>query len=125
MPERRNYARKTWTETYRPWGIFTRARALCPDGRLRVVKLRITADTYFSVPARLSYKGKSVTGYISWASDSGLSTDPAQYVTFVPTGLHRGIFYRAALCVRLGVADAIPDGMLRDLAQDSGEKYDF
>ncbi len=123
--DRCNYDRGTWTETRGPWDAFTRARAVCPDGKVRIVRLAQCADTYFTIPARLSYKGKTVTGCISWASDSGLTSDPAQYVVFYPHGLHKGIFNRAALCVRLGVADGIPDDMLRDLATDRGEKYDF
>lgn len=92
MTSRHNYGKGTWTETRGPWSTFTRARALCPDGRLRVVKLALCADTFFSVSARVSYRNKTVAGFVTFASDSGLSTDPAQYVKFVPTGKHAGIF---------------------------------
>jgi hypothetical protein len=92
MTTRRNYSRDTWTEQCLPWGTFTRARAICPDGIARVVRLEACADTFFSVPARLSYRGKTVSGFISFTSDSGLSTDPEQWVKFAPTGKHKDIF---------------------------------
>ena len=92
MLNRHEYARGTWTEQSSPWGIFTRARAVCPDGKLRIVRLAITADTFFSVPAKLSYKRKTVCGFISFESEDGLSTNPVQWVKFTPTGKHKDIF---------------------------------
>ncbi len=90
--DKRRYAKETWTETCGPWATFTRARAICPDGKLRVVKLAMCADSFFSVPARLSYRNKTVAGFISFAADSGLSTDPEQWVRFTPTGKYKDIW---------------------------------
>ncbi len=92
MFNQRTYAKGTWTQQRQPWGIFTRAKAVCPDGKARIVRLAACAGSFFSVPARLSYKGKTVSGFISFASDSGLSTDPEQWVKFTPTGKHKDIF---------------------------------
>jgi hypothetical protein len=89
---RRQYANGTWVEQSGPWGLFTRARARCEDGQLRIVKLSVCADSFFSVPARVSYRGKTVCGFITFTADSGLSTDPDRYVQFVATGRHANIF---------------------------------
>jgi hypothetical protein len=90
---RQQYAKGTWTESTGPWGLFTRARARCEDGRLRTVKLSVCADSFFSVPARVSFRGKTVCGFITFAADSGLSTDhEGQYVQFIATGRHANIF---------------------------------
>ena len=88
----RNYAKGTWVETFGPFATFTRTKDVCPDGAARVVRLAATADSYFSVPASLSYRGKTVSGFICWASDSGLSTDREQWVKSTPTGKHKDIF---------------------------------
>lgn len=91
MADRLNYARGTWTETRGPWDVFTRARAICPDGKARVVKLSIVADTFFSVPARLSYGGTTVAGFISF-KQADWPAPAEQWVIFTPTGKHRNIF---------------------------------
>lgn len=41
-----------------------RGRVLCQDGKVRSCRLGIP-DTYFSIPAVLSYKGKTVSGYVT------------------------------------------------------------
>lgn len=38
-------------------------RAVCPDGRLRVVRVNIPV-TYFSIPARLRARGKTFSGWV-------------------------------------------------------------
>jgi hypothetical protein len=80
-----------------PFAQLIKAMALCPDGRLRTCNLGVP-DTFFSVPARLNYrvhgKNKSVCGFISFASDSGLSSDPEQWVKFTPTGKWAKVFER-------------------------------
>jgi hypothetical protein len=88
----REYQKGTSISSRAPWGVFVGCRALCPDGRVRAVKLALTADTFWTIPAKLSYRGKTVCGFVTFASDSGLSTDPEQYLQFVPTGKHRDIF---------------------------------
>ena len=86
------YAKDTWIETFGPCGLFRRAAAVCPDGRLRTVRLAAVADTFFSVRARLSYRGRTVTGFISFKSDDGLTTNPVEWVKFTPTGKHMNVF---------------------------------
>lgn len=41
-----------------------RARVLCSDGRVRTATVGIP-DTFFSIPARVKIKGKTVTGYVT------------------------------------------------------------
>ncbi len=92
MTDTCRYALDTWTETRGPWATFTRARAICPDGKARVVKLALVADTYWTVPARVSYKGTTVAGFITFASEDGMSTNPEQWVKFIPTGKYADVF---------------------------------
>ena len=74
-----------------PWALNIAARAICPDGRVR--KMRIgEADTFWTCPARLSYRGKTISGFVSLESDSGLSSDPELFVKFTPQGVNADIF---------------------------------
>lgn len=60
------YANGTELRTRQPWSIFVGGRALCSDGRVRALsRIAITADTFFSVPAAVKVKGKTVSGYVS------------------------------------------------------------
>jgi len=73
------------TESY-PWGIYVKARVLCPDGRVRTTKrIAATADTFFSIPASVTVQGKTVSGYVTFDDDT---------VKFVPYkyGKNGGIF---------------------------------
>jgi hypothetical protein len=56
-----------------------------PYGRCYVVKCSIP-DTYFTIPARLRVKGRTVKGYISQAETVGLQGQPAERFTFTPEG---------------------------------------
>jgi len=63
----------TWLEgesfAYTPNGSqMRRCMAICPDGKIRVVLCGIP-DTYFSIPAHCTIKGKYTTGYVSSDSD--------------------------------------------------------
>lgn len=85
---RTNYANGTWIERSQPWGLNVAARVLCPDGVVRKCKrIAETADTFFSTPASVEVRGKTVAGYITTATASGLSTgtdaDP-MYLEFRP-----------------------------------------
>lgn len=86
--DKREYAYGTYLLCRMPWSTYVGARALCPDGKVRNVKrISICADTFFSVPASVSYKGKTVTGYITVATKSGSSfatDDDPGYVKFIP-----------------------------------------
>lgn len=45
-----------------PWKV---TGALCSDGKRRVALITGEADTFFSIPARVSVKGKTVTGFVT------------------------------------------------------------
>ena len=57
----------TWLETTGPWDIPYRARVLCADGHYRTAYTAQSADTWFSLPARVKVKGKTVSGYVTTA----------------------------------------------------------
>lgn len=101
----RTYAHGTsLTHTY-PWGLYVTARVLCSDGKVRTVsRISQTADTYFSVPAAVRVKGRTVSGYVTVETLSGSSveteTDPA-VVKFVRYDNGRN-------------ADALPAGAYRE-----------
>ena len=90
--ETTHYAHNTSITVMRPWSTYIRARALCPDGKVRSIKLAITADTFFSVPARLSYRGTTVSGFMSMGQTpykdcfSSGSFKEQTWVEFTPTG---------------------------------------
>ena len=48
-----------------PWHIPSHGRAICPDGVIRAFRITGQPDTFFSIPARITYKGKTVTGFIT------------------------------------------------------------
>lgn len=82
------YALGTSLNTRMPWGTFVGGRALCPDGKVRrLARIALTADTFFSVPASVQVRGKTVAGYVTVETIGGFSTatqdDPA-VVRFVP-----------------------------------------
>jgi hypothetical protein len=56
-----------------PWGHSCRGRALCDDGKVRAFNGG-TADTFFSIPARVSAKGTTVAGYVTVETREGFST---------------------------------------------------
>ena len=83
-----NFAKGTSITRSYPWGLNVTARVLCPDGAVRaVLRIAQTADTFFSTPASVRAKGKTIAGYVTMATASGLSTatkdDPA-YLEFRP-----------------------------------------
>lgn len=62
----RAYNNGTYIEIRLPWGEYISADALCPDGKIRKTKrISATADTFFSVPASIRFRGKTVAGYIT------------------------------------------------------------
>lgn len=80
--QKHEYAHGTYILYGMPWGIYLGGATLCPDGKVRKLKrIAQTADTFFSVPASVTYKGKTIAGYIT-ISDC-LKTDRS-YVNFVP-----------------------------------------
>jgi hypothetical protein len=86
MGDHMEYAKGTSLHFSQPWGLTCRGKALCPDGKVRAFRGN-SADTYFSIPARVSARGTTVSGYVTVESVQGFSTvtedDPA-VVKFVP-----------------------------------------
>lgn len=53
------------TQTF-PWGVYVSAKALCPDGKVRKTnRISQNADTFFSIPASIRFRGKTVAGFLS------------------------------------------------------------
>lgn len=49
-----------------PWQIpYKVIDCLCPDGFRHVAKITSQPDTFFSIPARIQVRGKTVTGYVT------------------------------------------------------------
>lgn len=70
----RHHAHGTELTVSYPWGNYISGRALCSDGKVRALKrISETADTFFSVPAAVTVKGKTVSGYITVTTMSGSS----------------------------------------------------
>jgi len=61
------------TGRYPMWGGATgrKAYVLCSDGRVRVATMTAEADTYFSVPARVSVNGRTVGGSLFSIGEPG------------------------------------------------------
>ena len=80
------YAQDTELTYAQRWGLSCHGRALCPDGKVRAFRGG-TADTFFSIPARVSARGTTVAGYVTVETVDGYSTptddDPA-IVRFIP-----------------------------------------
>lgn len=70
MVETRNYAYGTSVTVRMPWGLFVKGRAVCPDGKVRAIRLSDCADTFFSIPASVKYRGKTVAGYATFNEDA-------------------------------------------------------
>lgn len=88
LDTRRIYAHGTFIDSGYPLGAIRKARAMCPDGVVRTCKrVASTADTFFSVPATVTVRRKSVAGYITIQTVSGLSTESPEdpwIVRFIP-----------------------------------------
>jgi hypothetical protein len=60
------YANGTYLRTSTMWDLYSGGAAMCSDGKVRVLKrIAITADTFFSIPASVSVRGRTVSGYVS------------------------------------------------------------
>ena len=59
-----------WGCWQQPWKV---TKALCADGVRRTAWITAPADTFFSIPARVKVKGRTVSGYITGreAEDGG------------------------------------------------------
>lgn len=75
-----------------PWQIPYKATGvMCPDGKRRTVKLHHTPDSFWTIPARVSYKGTTVSGAVM---HQGNDTDEVQDLKFMPTGKNADLFER-------------------------------
>lgn len=102
--ERRKYSHGTYLTVEYPWGVYHGGRVMCSDGRVRALKrIATTADTFFSVPASVAVRGRTVAGYVTVECVSGSSVetddDPA-VAKFVAVTYGRN-------------HDALPDGVWR------------
>lgn len=94
---KRDYADNTSVTQSYPWGTYVTARVRCTDGKVRSVsRIAQTADTFFSVPAAVKVKGKTVAGYLTVECRSGSSVvtedDPAVAKFYaVKTGKNHGL----------------------------------
>jgi hypothetical protein len=80
---KREYKHGTYLVTRAPWGTFVGGRVHCPDGRVRTLsRIAITADSFFSIPAKVNVRGKSVSGFVTFANDK----NGDGFLEFVPTG---------------------------------------
>ena len=75
--------------TAMPWGNALRARVLCPDGVVRQTKRLGYPDTAFSQPAAISYRGHTVSGFLTFQDDLHART---RVLTFTATGKYADIF---------------------------------
>jgi hypothetical protein len=102
--DRRNYADGTYVEQSYPWGYYHAARVICSDGITRNVKrIAATPDTFFSIPAAVTVAGRTVSGYVTFETRDGFSTDTpddptvAKFIAYqygknadaLPAGPHR------------------------------------
>lgn len=83
MPmDKRKYAHGTFLILDMPFGFYQWGKVMCSDGKVRALKrISATADTFFSVPAAVSVRGRTVSGYVTVETVSGNSVatadDPA------------------------------------------------
>lgn len=77
MPlDTREYAKGTSLTVERPYGLFIGGKAMCTDGKVRTLKrIAITADTFFSVPASVTVRGKTVSGFVTVETVDGWTTE--------------------------------------------------
>jgi hypothetical protein len=74
-PYTRDYADGTSVTIGLPFGTYTSAVVMCSDGKARrVSRIAQCADTFFSVPCSVRVKGRTVAGYMTGCTRSGLST---------------------------------------------------
>jgi len=94
-------ARNTWIEPeeacYPSGGFHRKARVrvmrnscnpdtILPYGELRMVRASIP-DTYFSIPARIRFKGSTVRGFITVDTDTPDDNEFSGELQFFPEGL--------------------------------------
>ena len=67
MMQTREYGKGTFLRQSFPWGLFHGGKAMCADGKARMLaRISMTADTWFSIPAAVKARGKTVSGYVTF-----------------------------------------------------------
>lgn len=88
--ETREYGHGTSLTQSFPWGLYVGGKALCSDGKVRTLKrISETADTFFSVPAAVTVKGRTVAGYVTVESIDGFTSTGEPVVKFVAVKYRR------------------------------------
>jgi hypothetical protein len=88
-----------------------RFRAVCPDGRVRVARPTAEPDTVFTIPARVSAHGRTVSGFVA-AADPVLAelyaeTMPAEHAAALTGAPY--VFYPARAGKNADVLGAWPE----------------
>lgn len=86
------YAHGTSVTQSFPFGYYLSARAMCPDGVVRAVNVATTADSFFSVPASVQFRGTRVSGFITIdnaPTDASRDTRTHAIVRFSPNACGR------------------------------------
>jgi|SRR6185312_7708056 len=74
----RYYAHDTWVRQLFPFGWYIAGAAMCSDGKVRkLMRIGERADSFFSVPASVKVKGKTVAGFVTVETREGYITDAA------------------------------------------------
>ena len=88
---RRDYAEGTYLECDDYVYGYVNGRAMCPDGKVRMLKRILPyAETFFSIPASVAVKGRTVSGYVMISTVDGEplvyadDDDDEKLVTFRP-----------------------------------------
>ena len=64
------------------WGTPYKAQAECSDGVMRMVQITGAADTFFSIPARLSFRKTTIAGFVSWHNDHDTDTQTLRFYPY-------------------------------------------
>lgn len=90
-----DYANGTYLRTGTMWDLYTGGAAMCADGIVRTLKrIAITPDTFYSIPAAVSVRGRTVSGYVSVDT----ANDPECTVVFNATGKNRAMLPHPREC---------------------------
>jgi hypothetical protein len=80
---------KSEIEYYGMYHIPVKAtNVLCPDGIYRTARITAEADTFFTIPAQVQVRGKTVSGYLTHETN-----DPDDILSFHANGTNAGAFF--------------------------------
>lgn len=105
----------------RPWSLFVKAKAICPDGKVRSIRLSQCADGYTTVPGRVNYRGITVSGFITFKEgrqtmkgDLAPLTEPVRWIEF-----HSKRFV-GLMADKIGLDTDTPEGIVMDAWKEKG-----